>query len=258
VARLARLAGRRSVRAAEGAFLVEGPNLVAEALAAGVALEAVYVEAGDRSDEIAGLLATATAAGVDTFELDTGSLRRVADTASPQPVVAVAALPSGSLDDAVAAEVVVVLVGVGDPGNAGTLLRTAEASGAGAVVFAGGSVDPWNPKCVRASAGAVFHVPVVDAGDPGPVLEELGRSGHVRLAAVVANGVPYDRVDLTGAVAIVLGNEAHGLPDGLDALIDLPVIIPMSGRAESLNVAMAGAIVCFEALRQRRRAGGSA
>jgi TrmH family RNA methyltransferase len=258
VARLARLAGRRSVRAEEGAFVVEGPNLVAEALRSGAPLEAVYVESGDRSDEIAGLLAAATRRGIVSFELDPGSLRRVADTTNPQPIVAVATRPSTSVDAVLAAEIVLILVGVGDPGNAGTILRTAEAAGAGAVAFTGRSVDPWNPKCVRASAGAVFHVPVVDAGDPAVLLERLGASGHRRLATVASGGTPYDRVDLTGSVAIVLGNEAHGLPDGLDALIDDPVTIPMVGRAESLNVAMAGAVMCFESLRQRRVAGGPA
>jgi TrmH family RNA methyltransferase len=258
VARLARLAGRRSVRADEGAFLVEGPNLVAEALRSGAPLEAVYVEAGSRTDEVAGLLTAAARAGVSAFELDPGGLRRVADTASPQPIVAVATRPDVTVDELLVAEVVVVLVGVGDPGNAGTILRTAEAAGAGAVAFAAGSVDPWNPKCVRASAGAIFHVPVVDAGDPAELLERLGRSGHRRLATVASGGTPYDRVDLTRPIAIVLGNEAHGLPDGLDALIDDAVTIPMAGRAESLNVAMAGAVVCFESLRQRRQARGSA
>jgi TrmH family RNA methyltransferase len=145
-----------------------------------------------------------------------------------------------------------VLVDVADPGNAGTLLRAGEASGAAAVLFCGASVDPCNPKCVRASAGALFHLPVASGGEAVAVLERLGGAGVRRLATVVRDGTPYDEVDLTGPVALVLGSEAHGLPAGLEALVDERCTIPMVGRSESLNVAMAGAVLAFEALRQRR------
>jgi len=145
-----------------------------------------------------------------------------------------------------------VLVDVADPGNAGTLVRAAEAAGAAAVLFCGSSVDPSNAKCVRASAGALFHVPIASGGEVGPVLESLGELGVRRLATVVQGGRPYDEVDLTGPVALVLGSEAHGLaPSALDA-VDERLSIPMDGRSESLNVAMAGSVLCFESLRQRR------
>ena len=147
-----------------------------------------------------------------------------------------------------------MLVDVSDPGNAGTLLRAAEAAGAAAVLFCGGSVDPCNPKCVRASAGALFHLPVSGGGEALAVLEGLGHAGVRRAATVVRGGTPYDEVDLTGPVAIVLGSEAHGLPAELDALVDDRLTIPMDGRSESLNVAMAGSVLCFESLRQRRAA----
>lgn len=251
VARLRRLAARRRAREEEAAFLVEGPVLVADALDAGVALEAVFVAAGAEP----AVAARAAAAGVPVHRLAAGVLEKVAATVSPRPVVAVAARPSAPPGVLATTDLAVALVGVADPGNAGTLLRTAEAAGAGAVVVAGGSVDPFGPKCVRASAGAVFRVPVVEEDDPLAAMAVLAGAGLRRLATVVAGGRPYDEVDLTGPVAVVVGNEAHGLDPIVAAAVDEAVTIPMAGRAESLNVAMAGAVLCFEVLRQRRRVG---
>jgi TrmH family RNA methyltransferase len=142
---------------------------------------------------------------------------------------------------------VVVAAGLGDPGNMGTILRSAEAAGAAAVVVTEGSVDVFNSKVVRASAGALFHVPlVVDV--PLGLLSDLGVP---LLGAVAAGGVPYDEAPLERPCAVVLGNEAHGLPAGLD--LDGLVSIPHAGRVESLNVAMAATVLCFEAARRRRR-----
>jgi RNA methyltransferase, TrmH family len=162
-----------------------------------------------------------------------------------------------ALRAAAAAPLTLVLVGVNDPGNAGTLLRAAEAAGAGAVLFCGDSVDPCNPKCVRASAGAVVHVTIAIGGDPVEVLEGLASIGVRTAATVVRDGTPYDELDLTGPVALVLGSEAHGLPREVADRVDLRLTIPMAGRAESLNVAMAGAILAFESLRQRRAGDGT-
>jgi TrmH family RNA methyltransferase len=251
VQRLRRLSRRRAARLEEGAFAIDGPTLVAEALRAGVELVEVLAEA-DAAPEV---LAAARAQGVEVRTVAAGVLERASDTTTPQGVVAVARRPEISVDAALAAAaggpLAVVLVDVGDPGNAGTLLRAAEASGAAAVLFCGESVDPCNPKCVRASAGALFHLPVSAGGDPLAVLEALGEVGVQRAATVVRGGVPYHDIDLTGPLALVLGSEAHGLPAGLDAHLDLRCSIPMPGRSESLNVAMAGSILCFEALRQR-------
>lgn len=254
VQRLRRLATRRRARDEERVFVVDGPTLVGEALDAGLEVEAVFVGAG--GGPVPPVAARAAAAGVPVHHLAPGVLERVAGTVTPQPVLAVAARPdagAAALDDP-AADLVLVLVGVADPGNAGTLLRTAEAAGAGAVVVAGGSVDPFGPKCVRASAGAVFRVPVVAVDDPLAALDRLAARGVRRLATVVSGGRPYDEVDLTGPVAVVVGNEAHGLGPAVAGAVDEAVTIPMAGRAESLNVGMAGAVLCFEVLRQRRAA----
>jgi TrmH family RNA methyltransferase len=242
VERLRRLLRRRSDRASARAFVVEGPKLVAEAIAAGAPVEAVYVAEGERFD----------AGDVPVRTLQRGVLERVADTVTPQPVLAVCGAVDVPLDAVGDATFVVVCVDLQDPGNAGTILRSAEASGAGAVVFAGASVDVSNPKAVRASAGSLFHVPVVNGGDAVAVLEELGRRGLRRLGTVARGGESLDDVDLTGPVALVLGNEAHGLPAEVDARLDGHLTIPMAGRSESLNVGMATSVLCFETARQRR------
>ena len=185
-----------------------------------------------------------------------GVLERVASTDAPQPPLAVVAMPDPLplADRLVAASFVVALDRIGDPGNLGTILRSAEAAGADLVVLTPGGVDPYNPKVVRASAGALFHVPVVVAE-----LDELsaaglrlvGSSSHVAPGRTVAS---HTDVDLTGRLAVVMGNEAAGLPDEWDDVhgpIREWVTIPHRGRSESLNVAMATTVLVFEAARQR-------
>jgi TrmH family RNA methyltransferase len=171
---------------------------------------------------------------------------------TPQPVLAVCRSIDVPLADVLDTTFAVVCVDIQDPGNAGTILRSAEAAGAGAVLFTGSCVDPTNPKAVRASAGALFHVGVVSGGEAVDVLAQLGRRGLRRLGADARAAEVLDAVDLTTPVALVLGHEAHGLPPEIDAVLDGRVTIPMVGRAESLNVGMAAAVMCFEVARQRR------
>jgi RNA methyltransferase, TrmH family len=256
IQRLRRLSRRRSARLDERAFVIDGPVLLAVALEAGVEVREVLVEPGGEGDAVD----AAVAAGVPIRHLAAGTLARATDTVTPQPVAAVAALPDTpvdvAMDVAAGSPITLVLAGVSDPGNVGTLLRVAEAAGARAVLFCDSGADPWNPKCVRASAGAVFHVTVGIGGDAVKVLDGLQRRGVRTAATVVRGGVAYDEADLTGPLALVLGNEAHGLAGSLADAVDLHLSIPMVGRTESLNVAMAGSVVAFEALRQRRLAEG--
>ncbi len=198
--------------------------------------------------------------GAAVHRVSADVLARAVDTVTPQHVAAIAVRTEVSVADAVrraaTGRLAVVLVDVGDPGNAGTLLRAAEAAGASAVLFCGESVDPWNPKCVRASAGALFHVPVASGGDAVSVVGLLEEAGVRPVATVVRGGEPYDEADLCEPLALLLGSEAHGLPDALAARVRDRVSIPMVGRAESLNVAMAGSVLCFEVMRRRRTANG--
>jgi len=258
VQRLRRLVARRSARDAEGVFVIEGPKLLAEALRAGVVPESVYVDPAGvgGGDGLTELLDRVFAAGGRLYELEAGVLAKVAGTVTPQPVLAVVPRVEVTVDELCQRDptLVVVCVDVRDPGNAGTVLRSAEASGASGVICCDGSVDVFNPKTVRASAGSIFHLPVVASGSVAEVLDRLGRAGLRRVGAVARGGDPYWEVDLVAPTALVLGNEARGLPEAAAGLLDGSLTIPMAGRAESLNVGMAAAVVCFEAARQRRSA----
>lgn len=228
--------------------MAEGVKVVSEALDAGVAVESAFVAPG-APDELVERLLDARAR---VHTLEAGVMERIADTVTPQPVAAVVPYVDVSVEAVWEARLVVVCVDLRDPGNAGTVLRTAEASGADGVLFCQGSVDVYNPKTVRASAGSLFHVPVVTGSDPADLMDQLGAWGIRRLGSVAHDGDDYAAIDLRPPVAFVLGNEASGLDDKVLAACDGRVTIPMHGHSDSLNVGMAAAVLCFEAARQRR------
>jgi TrmH family RNA methyltransferase len=250
VKRLRALLRDAALRRAEGVVVLEGPRVVENALDRRIPLGALYL--GPKADvAFAPLVARALHAGARVVELRDTVVERVATTRTPQPVLATAPRPrSLSLADLTGPGPVLVLVGVADPGNAGTLLRSAEASGASGVVSCGGSVDVFAPKVVRASAGSVFGVRVVEADDPVAVLDALGAQRRCFATAAAGGTAPAD-ADLAAPVAIVLGNEARGLPDAVASRVDGTLTIPMAGEVESLNVAVAGSVLLFEAARQR-------
>jgi TrmH family RNA methyltransferase len=251
VQHLRRLLGRRRARVEAGQFAFEGPTLVREALRSHVALEAVYIDA-DAASNLAPLRAELPPP-VAVHLLQPGVLDKIADTISPQGVVAVARRPHSTLDDVLPLDrggLVFVLDAVSDPGNAGAIVRIAEAVGAAAVVFTAGSTDPFGPKTIRASAGSAFRVPMV-ADDAVPaVVTRVRRAGLQVVGTVAMGGADYRRCDLSGPLALVLGNEAHGLTDEVESLLDLRVSIPMQGQVESLNVAATAAVLGFEHRRQ--------
>jgi TrmH family RNA methyltransferase len=251
VQRLRRLAHRRRDRWDEQAFVLEGWHLVRDALEHGHPLEMVFIEAGTAAVDL-------ETCNAPVHELERDTLAKVVDTVTPQAVAAIAPMASTETDvvDRIIDDhgMVMVLAGVSDPGNAGTLLRVAEASGVGAVLFCDDAVDPYTPKCVRASAGSILHVPVTSGAQSMPLLDSIGARGARRLAAGAGRGDAYDDTDLTGALALVLGSESHGILPTLEPGLDGWTHVPMAGHAESLNVGVTGAIVCFEAARQRRRA----
>ena len=243
---LRRLIAGRGERHDTRRFVVEGPVSTAEAVAAGWTCLMQFVpEGSDVRVDGAG----------PVQELAEGVFERIAPTTSPQPPLTVVAMPDVGVGARLeAASFVVVLDRLSDPGNLGTIMRSAEAAGADLVVLTPGSVDPFNPKVVRASAGAIFHVPVVVA-----TLDEVAGAG-IALVGTSSHGVAgrtvvaHDRTDLTGRIALVMGNEAAGLPDDWDDThgpIGRWVTIPHRGRSESLNVAMATTVLVFEAARQR-------
>jgi TrmH family RNA methyltransferase len=236
--------------------VAEGAELIRCALDAGAPVESIYVSPEGGSDAPTQEVARrATEAGIRVFPLAAGVLERVADTVTPQPVLAVLPMLDEPAADVLASRpgaLVVVLVDVRDPGNAGTVLRATDASGATAVIFGADSVDPYNPKTVRASAGSLFHIPFVVRHDPAEVAEELAAAGYRTLGTVVRAARDYADLDWTVPSALFVGNESSGLDPALCATLDHTVAIPMEGRAESLNVGVASAVFCFEAARQRR------
>jgi RNA methyltransferase, TrmH family len=228
--------------------VLEGPHALEQAVAAGAALEAVFVDAA------AGGAGPTVPSGVDVHHVTAEVLRKVTDVVTSQGVAAIVRRPEHRLADVDRGVAVLVLVTIGDPGNAGTLVRSAEAAGMGAVLFTAGSVDPWSPKAVRASAGSVLRVPVISGGEAGAVLDEVHATGRRCVGTRATDAPDYTDVGLGDDVALVLGNEAHGLPAGLAPMLDAWVRIPMVGAVESLNVAMAGTLLCYEVARGRDRA----
>ncbi len=241
-AKLLRHTGRKRA----GRFLAEGPNLVEAALHAGLVSELFVTEAA--AARHVDLL------GAPTVHLVTErAAKALSDTVTPTGLIAVCELPRTELVATLTgADLVVVAVGVAEPGNAGTLIRLADAMGAAAVVLAGHSVDPYNGKCLRASTGSIFTVPVVVEPDTEHVITALRGAGMRVLATTLDGEVSLDDVDLTGPVAWLYGPEAHGLPAEIAAAADQRVRIDMPGNAESLNVAAAAAICLYQSARARR------
>jgi TrmH family RNA methyltransferase len=232
--------------------VLEGPDLVMSALEAHTEIEAIYVDrAYVESGEARRVIDAANASSVRIFQLAPDVLERIADAATPQPVIASVRLPVVELDAIDASSLVLVLHDVRDPGNAGTLVRSADAAGVNGVVFTGHSVDPFNPKTLRATAGSIFHVPVA-VSDLETTLRSFEGRGAQTLATVVRGGLDHRGVDFTKPTIVVVGNEAEGLSDDVIARCDFAITIEMAGRSESLNAGVAGSLIAFEAMWQRR------
>jgi len=258
----ARQLGKRALRLRARSFLAEGPQAVGEALARDGVVTELFLTAAARSRH-GGLAARASRQGAPVHVVSGEVMAELAQTVTPQGVLAVCRfvdVPLPALASA-APRLVAVLANVRDPGNAGTVLRTADAAGAGGVVFSDASVDPYNSKCVRASAGSIFHLDVVLGGPVADTVGRLRAAGLRVLAADGRTGQPLDQVEPRGVLgeptAWLFGNEAWGLPDDILALADETVAVPIYGRAESLNLAAAAAVCLYASARaQRSNAGG--
>jgi TrmH family RNA methyltransferase len=249
--RAARKLARPSSRArAGGRFLLEGPEGIRSALEAGHVPETLL--ATERAaTRHAGLVNLARRRGAQVGLVAEPVLSALAATTTPQGLVAVLPSVVRPLEALPASpRLVCVLAEVRDPGNLGTVLRAADAFGADAVVTTSGSVDPQSPKAARAAAGSLFHLPVV-AGAPWPALATALRGRGLRLVGADPHATTtLERAPLDEPVALVLGNEAHGLPVQVAADLDLLVRVPLAGRAESLNLAAAAAVLLYEATRR--------
>ena len=181
------------------------------------------------------------------------AMAKAADTATPQGILCLARMPSYRREDLLrGCPLLLVLEDIQDPGNLGTIFRTAEAAGATGIIMSRGTVDLFHPKVVRATMSATFRMPFYIGEDLCAELDALRREGISSYAAHLGGKRPYDALELTKGCAFLIGNEGNGLSETLTAAADEKIIIPMQGGAESLNAAMAAGILLFEASRQRR------
>ena len=254
----ARRLNKRAFRQRERAFLAEGPQAVAEAFHCRARVTDLFVTVPARSRHH-DLVAAIAAAGIPVHVVSGEVMDELAQTVTPQGLLAVCGFVDVPLAEVTARGkpgLVALLANVRDPGNAGTVLRTADAAGAHAVVFADASVDPYNGKCVRASAGSLFHLPVVAGAKLEDAIVTLREAGLRIVAADGRAGRSLDdpevQAHLAAPTAWMFGNEAWGLPPELVVLADEPVAVPIYGRAESLNLAAAAAVCLYASARAQR------
>ncbi|MGA9061460.1 MAG: RNA methyltransferase [Terracidiphilus sp.] len=238
-------------RGESGRVGIEGPNLLEEALRAGLRVCAILVAQG--AERLLDRLTVPPE--TEILLLPRQLLDSALATETPQPIAALVEPPDWTWAHLLSAHrsgaaLVIVLAGVQDPGNLGTILRSAEAFGATGVVSLPGTVSAWNPKAVRASAGSVFRVPLL-AASQRTCLEELREAGVKILAATVRAARSADLVDLAGPVALLIGNEGAGVAEELAVKTDGKITIPCPGPVESLNAAVAASVLLYEASRQR-------
>lgn len=237
IARLKKLKSRRSARRQEGVFLCEGPKMLAEALKWGAEIDTVVCVEGMQLPRLPD--------SVRVAEVPEELLTLVSDTEAPQGIVFLCKMPAAEADDAAQWRRMIVLDGLQDPGNVGTIWRTADAFGADGLVLCNHCADPWNPKTVRATMGAVFRLPVMECE-----LDEL--TGIIRRQEVplYATALREDTEDLRSAnlrkAAVIIGSEGRGVSEQALALCDKTLKIPMTERCESLNAAVAASVVLWE------------
>lgn len=253
---------RRAGRERAGRFLVEGAQAVREALdvvsaGRGVLHELFVTEAAEnRHPE---LVDAALAAGLSVSAVTERAAAGLSETVTPQGIVAVCDPIDVPVSAALAGSptLVAVLVGVADPGNAGTVIRVADAAGADAVLLAGDTVDPYNGKCVRASTGSIFHLPIARSRDVAEVLSACRAAGLRLVASEGRADTDLDRADERGELAAptawLFGSEAHGLPTSIAEQADTALRVPLYGAAESLNLATAAAVCLYASARAHHR-----
>jgi len=253
--------GRESLGGWLGLAGIEGPNLLSEALRAGLRIDCVFAAEGSEHLLDGLRLAPETDVLLMPEELLTASLA----TETPQPIAALVepphwtwrnifgGRPEGGLADSTNSTpnpLIIILAGLQDPGNLGTILRSAEAFGATGIVSLPGTVIAWNPKAIRASAGSVFRVPLLSATS-AECFTRLRETNVQIFSTAVEGATPAQRADLSGSLALLIGNEGNGVPADLAGQADQALTIPCSGPVESLNAAVAASVLLYEASRQR-------
>ncbi|KAF1085663.1 23S rRNA (guanosine-2'-O-)-methyltransferase RlmB [Sporotomaculum syntrophicum] len=248
---------QRKFRERERKFIIEGVRFLEEALKVNWPLELVMHTPGIAVQYRAGqLLEILARRCVPLLTVDDSLFQKLADTESPQGMLAVARVPEELEADpriwaAQGRDLMVLVDGIRDPGNLGTVIRCADAAGAGGVLLLKGSVDPYNPKTLRSTMGSIFHVPLISVGESDRLLLQIPEAGWRLVVGEPGAGKLIHQCDLTGRVVLAVGSEADGVSGAVRQAACEKVRIPMPGRAESLNAGVAAGIMLYEAVRQR-------
>ncbi len=249
----------KSAREEKHLYFVEGARFVAEALKEKTAIRYIVIsDTFSLGDGAEALLEAAGRKGLPCYTVPDSLFESISDTRTPQGVLAVLEMEKKQLHEAgLIGGLIVILDGVKDPGNMGTIIRTADAAGCSGVIIPNGCVDVYNPKVLRSTMGSVFHVPVYHCGSVPEAMQIARKSGYTLCASHLEGSVSIYEADLSCRVALVIGSEAEGIGAETAAAADLLVRIPMQGRAESLNASVAAAVMIFEAMRQKLYRGQS-
>ncbi len=243
---------QKKYRTQNGLYLAEGLRTAEEAVAYKAVETLFYVATDD--ERTMRLLEDAAAQNIKLVCVSENVMKKIADTETPQGIIAVCKMRQPKLENLLASgKMLLVLDRVGDPGNIGTMLRTADAAGIGGLVLLKGCADIYAPKTVRSSMGSLFHIPVLSGVSEQDFVSAAKKAGYDLLVTCLDGADNLYKADLSGRIAFVMGNEAGGVSETLLEKADKRVYIPMAGRAESLNVAMAAGIVMFEALRRKMK-----
>jgi TrmH family RNA methyltransferase len=243
------------IRKNERAFLIEGTKMVEEALRDKVGVTMVVALPIVVQRHGKGILKLAESGSVEVLWISERLMDTISESKTPQPVMAVVKMTEHSEDELLthASKLIVIAHQLQDPGNLGTIIRTAEAVGAAGVAITTNTVDPYNAKSVRASMGSILRLPIVPIGDGATFMKVCKQKGFQTAATVLTGDKTHFDIDLTKPTVVVLGQEGAGLPQDIMADIDLRVRIPMAETIDSLNVAVAAAVILYEAMRQRMK-----
>lgn len=238
---------QKKYRDEQGRFIIEGIRLIEEGIREGL-VDYILYSSKLMDTNGAGRIESS---GVKMYEVSHDILKELCDTQTPQGAAAVAVKPGGLSED-IKGDFIIIADGIQDPGNLGTIIRTADAAGGDGVILLKGTVDAYNPKTLRSTMGSVFHIPIICYDDLENLVDSLKEKGFFIYASSLEDSETIYNSDFKGKTAIVIGNEANGIPKEHVKLCTHKIKIPMPGRAESLNAASAAAIIMYEVVRQRK------
>ena len=256
IKRLRRLNESVAYREEVAEFVLEGIRLIEDAINAGAIPKEIFYGEGLLKREVGErLLARLSSLGSDMFMVEDVLLERLADTVTPQGIIGTFEAPKASFDDFITFKEkgLLVLDALQDPGNTGTLIRTAAAFDFSGILLLPGCSDAYNPKTLRATAGSIFRIPVVKSSSTYEAIQKIRASGFKLIVAHSGEGKFIDEIDLGRYPAIVVGNEGHGPSKEIMEFADELVMLPMANNVESLNAAVAGSLLIYESFRRRRK-----